>query len=264
MYIENIRNIGYIKEDSSASLILKVLDYDNQPFDLKSNDVVKVEILVGINEGRLFTKEPILHDEPGVLEFELDKNDNLILGANLVEIHIHMVDGAKYIAPSRGYFKLMVERNIDSLGEADVTKVTLDFFLDQVDERIAQIQGEIDLLHDTREYFETHLDETVDLAVDNKMTPFVKLRFQQGVATITGVNSNGYFRSSDPFVTVAIDGFPQINAPNYDVLVTPISGDAGLVGRLEVYDKTQNGFKVKMTGSASSVTFLWTILNPNV
>lgn len=100
---------------------------------------------------------------------------------------------------------------------------------------------------------------------EKEIEKYKKQRLLQGQATIVNFgNDNGYFRSSDPFVTVAIDGFPQINAPNYDVLVTPISGDAGLVGRLEVYDKTQNGFKVKMTGSASSVTFLWTILNPNV
>ena len=93
---------------------------------------------------------------------------------------------------------------------------------------------------------------------------YQKQRLLQGQATITGTSSNGYFRDSEPFVQVSLTGFAQINAPNYDVLVTPISGDAGLVGRLEVHDKTQNGFKVKMTGSASSVTFLWTLINPAV
>lgn len=92
---------------------------------------------------------------------------------------------------------------------------------------------------------------------------YKKQRILQGQATITAPPSNGYFRDSDPFVTVAIDGFPQINAPNYDVLLTPVAGDVGLIGELIAYDKTQNGFKVKMTGSAKSVTFLWTVLNPN-
>lgn len=93
---------------------------------------------------------------------------------------------------------------------------------------------------------------------------YKKQRLLRGQATITSSASNGYFRDSEPFVQVSLTGFAQINAPNYDVLVTPISGDAGLVGRLEVYDKTQNGFKVKMTGSAQSVTFLWTLINPAV
>lgn len=99
---------------------------------------------------------------------------------------------------------------------------------------------------------------------EKEIEKYKKQRFVQGQATITAPESNGYFRDSDPFVTVVFDGFAQINAPNYDVLVTPISGDVGLIGNLVVYDKTRNGFKVKMTGSAKSVTFLWTILNPNV
>ena len=76
---------------------------------------------------------------------------------------------------------------------------------------------------------------------------------------------NGYFRLSEPFKTVALPGFEQINAPNYDVVITPTSADdMGAIGNLVVYDKTQNGFKVKMTGSAKSVSFLWTLVNPNV
>ncbi|ODA18238.1 signal transduction protein [Geobacillus thermoleovorans] len=97
-----------------------------------------------------------------------------------------------------------------------------------------------------------------------ELEKYKKQRLVQGQATITGSSSNGYFRDSEPFVQVSLTGFAQINAPNYDVIVTPISGDAGLAGRLEVYDKTQNGFKVRMTGSAQSVTFLWTLINPAV
>lgn len=91
-----------------------------------------------------------------------------------------------------------------------------------------------------------------------------KQRLLQGQATINNdVADNGYFRASEPFVTVALEGFAQINAPNYDVVLTP-TDDQGDVGRLIAYDKTQNGFKVKMTGSAKSVSFLWTLINPRV
>lgn len=89
-------------------------------------------------------------------------------------------------------------------------------------------------------------------------------RLLQGRETISNNESDdGYFRNSQPFKTVSIPGFPQINAPHYDVMITPLDnhGDAG---ELIVYDKTQNGFKVKMTGSAKSVSFLWTLINPNV
>ena len=102
-------------------------------------------------------------------------------------------------------------------------------------------------------------DRSIFLEIDK----YKKLRFQQGVATITGVASNGYFRDNEPFVQVTLTGYAQVNAPNYAVVIDVISSN-GDYGQLIVYDKTQNGFKVKMTGSASSVTFMWTLLNPLV
>lgn len=102
-------------------------------------------------------------------------------------------------------------------------------------------------------------DRSIFLEIDK----YKKLRFQQGLATITGVDSNGYFRDNEPFVQVTLTGYAQINAPIYAVVIDVISSN-GDYGQLIVYDKTQNGFKVKMTGSASSVTFMWTLLNPLV
>ena len=282
--LRNINHTYYIKDEDTATKIkLQVLDYENQPFDLKSAE--KVEVIIGINEGRLLTKEPDLLDETGVLEFRIDEDDVLVVGKNLVEVHITTIDGRLQKAPSKGYYELILSRSIDTLG-ANVTKITLQRLLDEVEEtkqdltdevenaigyvdaKISQMQSDVqDAVQYTSEtvnQVRQEFNEQLDTTVSNKMTPFVKSRFQQGVATITSVNSNGYFRSDDPFVTVSIDEFPQNNAPNYDVVLTPISGDTGLIGNLEAYDKTQNGFKVRMTGSAKSVTFLWTILNPNV
>ncbi|MEN1969035.1 signal transduction protein [Lentibacillus sp. N15] len=92
-------------------------------------------------------------------------------------------------------------------------------------------------------------------------------RILQGSGTITNtISDNGYFRSSEPFKTISLEGYSQVNAPNYDVILTPKPTDesTGCVGKLIAYDKTRNGFKVKMTGSADSVSFLWTLINPNV
>ncbi|MHC8516977.1 signal transduction protein [Sporosarcina sp. ITBMC105] len=96
-----------------------------------------------------------------------------------------------------------------------------------------------------------------------ELEKYKKQRILQGSGTITSENTNGYFRSADPFTQIGLSGFAQLNAPNYDVQLSIVSGDAGLVGNLEVYDKTQNGFKVRMTGSAKSVSFIWTLINPN-
>lgn len=89
-------------------------------------------------------------------------------------------------------------------------------------------------------------------------------RLMQGKDSISNTESDdGYFRSDEPFKSISLDGHAQINAPDYDVKLTPLDNH-GDVGELIAYDKTQNGFKVKMTGSAKSVTFLWTLINPNV
>jgi hypothetical protein len=98
-----------------------------------------------------------------------------------------------------------------------------------------------------------------------EIAKFKNQRILQGQATINNTDQSGYFRSSDPFVSIALTGYQQINAPNYTVLIEIISADdLGRVGELTVYGKTQNGFNVKMTGSAKTVSFLWTLINPNV
>lgn len=94
-----------------------------------------------------------------------------------------------------------------------------------------------------------------------------KQRIVSGQGTITDSNNSAYFRGEDPYVNISLPdyAFSQLNAPDYNVLVTVLDADDyGKVGELIPYDKAQNGFKVRMTGSAEEVTFKWTILNPRV
>jgi hypothetical protein len=35
------------------------------------------------------------------------------------------------------------------------------------------------------------------------------------------------------------------------------------VGHVSIYDKANNGFKVRQSGSADNVRLRWTVLNPN-
>lgn len=111
--------------------------------------------------------------------------------------------------------------------------------------------------------------ETMTLARDLalELDKYKRQRVLQGQDTISGANNNGYFRDADPYVLVSIspDDYPQLNAPDYDVQLSVLdASDFGAVGELIVYDKTQNGFKVRMTGSAEEVTFMWTLLNPRI
>lgn len=91
-------------------------------------------------------------------------------------------------------------------------------------------------------------------------------RLIQGQATVTG-NITDDMPSAYPFVLVSLPAtaYSQLNAPNYDVILTVLSADdPGLVGQLTAFDKTQNGFKVQYTGTAKTVTFMWTLVNPNI
>lgn len=108
------------------------------------------------------------------------------------------------------------------------------------------------------------MQKLADLGVN--LDKMLKQRLLQGQATITS-SGDTYFRDSDPYVLVSLptDSFAQLNAPEYDVQLSILSAsDIGAVGDLIVCDKTQNGFKVRMTGSAAEVTFMWTLLNPKI
>jgi hypothetical protein len=57
----------------------------------------------------------------------------------------------------------------------------------------------------------------------------------------------------------------MLDTPDYDVLLTVESAsDLDKVGRLEVYDKASNGFKIRPTGTADNIQVRWTIVNPDI
>lgn len=76
-------------------------------------------------------------------------------------------------------------------------------------------------------------------------------KVRQGEVTVTQGN----------YTAVVLDGFVQYDAPDYQVFTEVVDGDPTLVGEVEVYDKTSNGFKVKYTGSEEQATIKWTLIN---
>lgn len=72
------------------------------------------------------------------------------------------------------------------------------------------------------------------------------------------------FYTARPYVSIALPGFPMIDAPTYQVMVEPLSWDGGPVGNLYAYDLGNNGFKVAATGDADNIEFRATIINPDV
>ncbi len=56
---------------------------------------------------------------------------------------------------------------------------------------------------------------------------------------------------------------PMLNAPNYAVaLMVESATDVGGVGPLEIAERQQNGFRIKIRGGADNVLVRWTLLNP--
>lgn len=101
---------------------------------------------------------------------------------------------------------------------------------------------------------------------NDRIVDFQK-RLVQGSAVITGTPGN-YLSTEYPFVLVSLptgSQYAQTNTPNYDVNLSVISADdMNAIGNLEVYDKASNGFKVRYTGSAKTVSFNWTIINTKI
>lgn len=198
MRLKSLNHVHYIKEDDTFTPIqLQVIGYDNKPFDLSEAEEIVVKI--GISDGMLAQKK--LSDGTltrmevtGGLEFRLDVDDQLVRGANFIEVQ-GTINSKKFKAPSKGYYKLNIEKSMDSIGQV-VTKITLDYFIEKVDEKIAELQDKIDYVEETREYFETHLDETVDLAVDNKMTPLVEVVNEHFVEYETLLSKNAIMHNN--------------------------------------------------------------------
>ncbi|MGL5751144.1 MAG: hypothetical protein ACRCXT_11490 [Paraclostridium sp.] len=93
--------------------------------------------------------------------------------------------------------------------------------------------------------------------------PAGDLRPDLNSVTLTDVrkiNSNSYFRSTDPFCTVSLPGYAMMDT-NYKVDVSiDDATDTSRVGDVIVYDKQRNGFKIKITGDADNVKLSWNIV----
>lgn len=83
------------------------------------------------------------------------------------------------------------------------------------------------------------------------------MQFKRNIADLEGelreisLTNNQEYPFNNSAVTVAL--LKERDALNYRVLTEVISSN-GIVGRVEVYDKAKNGFKIRYTGSAKSAT----------
>lgn len=185
--IENINNTISVKQDDTGTVVqLKIYDYDGNPVDLKNPDIDKIEVKIGaIGRGFHTIKIPTLLDETGALEFRLDVDDKVPAGTNDVEVHVYYKNGRKRIFPAEDAYKLKVSKSLDAVGK-EVFKVTVDYLLEQFDNKKQEIEDEAAALREEIENAIQYVDESItevrqefneqlDQTVDNKMTPLVEV-----------------------------------------------------------------------------------------
>jgi len=79
-------------------------------------------------------------------------------------------------------------------------------------------------------------------------------------ADIRRVEPSRNYYNTRPSTSIVFPGYAAVDAPDYDVVLTPLSYDGNGAG-LEVTERGQNGFTVGLTGEADNVRFRWTMVN---
>lgn len=125
-----------------------------------------------------------------------------------------------------------------------------------------RMEAGIDLLNVYNAVYAELLRQVRSITLENDK--WKNQRIQEGSVEINNSETDGYFRTSDPFAMVALEGYTQLDSPDYSVLTEIVDGDPGLVGDIIVYDKSSNGFKIKYTGSADYAKIRWALINPDV
>lgn len=156
MQIENINNAYFVKQNDTLSEIhFRITNDLDEPIDLKVFD--RVEIIVGQEEGRYFAKDAELLAGTG--EFTFSLADDEVIPSGKLWLEVHMYEGSsKRVAPSKGFYQLRVERAIDEL-QAEVTTVTLDYFLDVANESLARANSAIKTANEASENADRKAEE---------------------------------------------------------------------------------------------------------
>lgn len=79
-------------------------------------------------------------------------------------------------------------------------------------------------------------------------------------ADIRRVEPSQNYYNTRPTASIVFPGYTAPDAPDYDVVLSPLSYDGRGAG-LEVIERGQNGFTVGLTGEADNIRFRWTLIN---
>lgn len=138
MRLEILNQFNFLKQgDTKSEFKFKLLDYNDQSVDL-TNQTVSVVIANSITV--LFEKAPQIDDAVnGIISFSFNDQDITGYGDMRLEVHVIDANNATQIFPSQGYYKFVVEKSLSNIANG-VTNITLKYFEDKFDARVAQLE----------------------------------------------------------------------------------------------------------------------------
>jgi hypothetical protein len=125
--------------DTKSEIRLKLLDFSESPLDLTGKTV---NIVIANSIGKVLEKTPVIDStDTGVIYFQFSPDDVTGYGDMRLEVHVTESSGKVQIIPSNGYYKFQLDRSLDELAGGNVTSYTLQHFIDEVDQKKAELEG---------------------------------------------------------------------------------------------------------------------------
>lgn len=140
MQIVNTNESYNLKQnDTFTEVHMRIEDYENNPYPITGK---RVEVVIGNAEGRLLVKEATILPGVGNFHWGLDNGDVIPHGDHWLEVYVHEPDGEMTVAPSKGFYKMKIQRSIDDQ-DVDVTTYTLNYFVSEFNRLGAQIATQV-------------------------------------------------------------------------------------------------------------------------
>ncbi|KAB2335092.1 hypothetical protein [Bacillus mesophilum] len=142
MRIEILNQFNTLKQgDTKTEFKFKLLDFNDNPLSLEGLDV---KVIIANQIGKILEKAPVLDtDEEGVIYFNFDDSDVTGYGDMRLEIHVVDSEGDKLIIPSSGYYKFVIDRNLNDLSHG-ITSYSLEFFMAKMEAKEKELTEAID------------------------------------------------------------------------------------------------------------------------
>jgi hypothetical protein len=125
--------------DTKSEIRLQLLDFSEKELNLTGKTV---NVVIANSIGKILEKTPAIDStDPGVIYFQFTPDDITGYGDMRLEVHVIDSDGKTQVIPSNGYYTFRIDRSLDELAGGNVTSYTLQHFIDEVDQKKAELEG---------------------------------------------------------------------------------------------------------------------------